>query len=119
LVILSGRDLSLDDRNEPDREESPVDAFNDSGAPPGRIVCVRYPETGGSARCACFPPANFRSASGAERDHHLVHIPMERFALAEEVANAALFLASDEASFITASAFVVDGGSTGAYITPE
>jgi NAD(P)-dependent dehydrogenase (short-subunit alcohol dehydrogenase family) len=48
----------------------------------------------------------------------LVHIPMGRFALASEVAAAAVFLASDDASFITASAFLVDGGITGAYTTP-
>jgi NAD(P)-dependent dehydrogenase (short-subunit alcohol dehydrogenase family) len=48
----------------------------------------------------------------------LVHIPMGRFARAEEIANAALFLASDESSFITASTFLVDGGISGAYVTP-
>jgi NAD(P)-dependent dehydrogenase (short-subunit alcohol dehydrogenase family) len=48
----------------------------------------------------------------------LVHIPMGRFALASEVAAAAAFLASDDASFITASTFLVDGGITGAYTTP-
>jgi NAD(P)-dependent dehydrogenase (short-subunit alcohol dehydrogenase family) len=48
----------------------------------------------------------------------LVHVPMGRFAVAEEIANAALFLASDESSFITASALNVDGGITGAYTTP-
>jgi NAD(P)-dependent dehydrogenase (short-subunit alcohol dehydrogenase family) len=48
----------------------------------------------------------------------LVHVPMGRFATAEEIANAALFLASDESSYITASAFTVDGGITGAYTTP-
>jgi len=53
------------------------------------------------------------------RERRLVHIPMGRFARAEEMASAALFLASDESSFITGSAFVVDGGITGAYITPE
>lgn len=58
-------------------------------------------------------------ADPKRRERRLVHIPMGRFARAEEMANAALFLASDEASFITASAFVVDGGITGAYITPE
>jgi NAD(P)-dependent dehydrogenase (short-subunit alcohol dehydrogenase family) len=48
----------------------------------------------------------------------LVHIPMGRFAEAEEIANAALFLASDESSFVTASTFLVDGGISGAYVTP-
>jgi len=49
----------------------------------------------------------------------LVHVPMGRFAHAEEIANAALFLASDESSFVTASTFLVDGGISGAYVTPE
>jgi NAD(P)-dependent dehydrogenase (short-subunit alcohol dehydrogenase family) len=49
----------------------------------------------------------------------LVHVPMGRFARAEEIANAAVFLASDESSFVTASAFLVDGGISGAYVTPE
>jgi NAD(P)-dependent dehydrogenase (short-subunit alcohol dehydrogenase family) len=49
----------------------------------------------------------------------LVHIPIGRFALASEIANAALFLASDESSFVTASTFLVDGGISGAYVTPE
>lgn len=48
----------------------------------------------------------------------LVHVPMGRFARAEEIANAVLFLASDESSFMTATAFIVDGGITGAYTTP-
>jgi NAD(P)-dependent dehydrogenase (short-subunit alcohol dehydrogenase family) len=49
----------------------------------------------------------------------LVHVPMGRFARAEEIANAALFLASDESSFVTASTFLVDGGISGAYTTPQ
>ncbi len=49
----------------------------------------------------------------------LVHIPLGRFGEAHEIANAALFLASDESSFITASSFLVDGGISGAYVTPE
>jgi NAD(P)-dependent dehydrogenase (short-subunit alcohol dehydrogenase family) len=48
----------------------------------------------------------------------LVHVPMGRFARAEEIANAALFLAGDESSFVTAATFTVDGGITGAYTTP-
>jgi len=48
----------------------------------------------------------------------LVHIPAGRFAEPDEIANAALFLASDESSFITASQFMVDGGISGAYVTP-
>jgi NAD(P)-dependent dehydrogenase (short-subunit alcohol dehydrogenase family) len=49
----------------------------------------------------------------------LVHIPMGRFAEATEIANAVLFLASDESSFVTAATFLVDGGISGAYVTPE
>jgi NAD(P)-dependent dehydrogenase (short-subunit alcohol dehydrogenase family) len=49
----------------------------------------------------------------------LVHVPMGRFARAEEIANAALFLASDESSYVNASTFLVDGGISGAYVTPE
>jgi NAD(P)-dependent dehydrogenase (short-subunit alcohol dehydrogenase family) len=48
----------------------------------------------------------------------LVHVPMGRFAQAQEIANAVLFLASDESSFVTASTFLVDGGISGAYTTP-
>jgi NAD(P)-dependent dehydrogenase (short-subunit alcohol dehydrogenase family) len=48
----------------------------------------------------------------------MVHIPMGRFAEAGEIADAVVFLASDESSFITASTFLVDGGISGAYVTP-
>ena len=48
----------------------------------------------------------------------MVHVPMGRFARARELANAVLFLASDESSFITATDFLVDGGLAGAYVTP-
>jgi NAD(P)-dependent dehydrogenase (short-subunit alcohol dehydrogenase family) len=49
----------------------------------------------------------------------LVHVPMGRFARAEEIAAAALFLAGDESSYVNASTFLVDGGISGAYVTPE
>jgi NAD(P)-dependent dehydrogenase (short-subunit alcohol dehydrogenase family) len=52
------------------------------------------------------------------RQRRLVHIPMGRFGEAKEIANAALFLASDESSFTTGSTFLVDGGITCAYTTP-
>jgi NAD(P)-dependent dehydrogenase (short-subunit alcohol dehydrogenase family) len=49
----------------------------------------------------------------------LVHVPMGRFGKAEEIANGVLFLASDESSFMTAATFLIDGGLSGAYVTPE
>jgi NAD(P)-dependent dehydrogenase (short-subunit alcohol dehydrogenase family) len=49
----------------------------------------------------------------------LAHVPMGRFASVEEIAQGALFLASDEASYVTASTFLVDGGISGAYTTPD
>jgi NAD(P)-dependent dehydrogenase (short-subunit alcohol dehydrogenase family) len=49
----------------------------------------------------------------------LVHLPMGRFAQPREIADAALFLASDESTYVTASTFLVDGGLSGAYTTPE
>src|SRR5215211_3718960 len=49
----------------------------------------------------------------------LVHLPMGRFAEAREIAQAALFLASDDSSYVNASTFLVDGGLSGAYVTPE
>jgi NAD(P)-dependent dehydrogenase (short-subunit alcohol dehydrogenase family) len=49
----------------------------------------------------------------------LVHLPMGRFADVREIANGVLFLASDESSYVTASTFLVDGGLSGAYVTPE
>jgi NAD(P)-dependent dehydrogenase (short-subunit alcohol dehydrogenase family) len=55
----------------------------------------------------------------AKKQRRLVHIPMGRFGEAQEIAYAALFLASDESSFVTGSNFLVDGGITSAYTTPE
>ena len=55
----------------------------------------------------------------AKKQRRLVHIPMGRFGESAEIAKAALFLASDESSYTTGATFVVDGGLTSAYITPE
>ena len=54
-----------------------------------------------------------------KKQRRLVHIPMGRFGLASEMAQAALFLASDESSYVTGTDFSVDGGITSAYVTPE
>ena len=53
-----------------------------------------------------------------KKQRRLVHIPMGRFGEAKEMAYAALFLASDESSFVTGTDFLVDGGITSAYVTP-
>jgi NAD(P)-dependent dehydrogenase (short-subunit alcohol dehydrogenase family) len=55
----------------------------------------------------------------AKKQRRLVHVPMGRFGEAEEIAKAALFLASDESSYMTGTEFLVDGGITAAYVTPE
>jgi NAD(P)-dependent dehydrogenase (short-subunit alcohol dehydrogenase family) len=57
-----------------------------------------------------------KDPEAAER--RLVHVPMGRFAQAREIANAVLFLASDDSTFVTATDFLVDGGIAGAYVTP-
>ncbi len=54
-----------------------------------------------------------------KKQRRLVHIPIGRFGEAAEMARAALYLASDESSFVTASTFLVDGGISSAYVTAE
>jgi NAD(P)-dependent dehydrogenase (short-subunit alcohol dehydrogenase family) len=54
-----------------------------------------------------------------KKQRRLVHIPVGRFGLAEEMAQAALYLASSESSYVTGTEFTVDGGITAAYVTPE
>ena len=54
-----------------------------------------------------------------KKQRRLVHVPMGRFGEASEMAQAALYLASDQSSYVTGTEFVVDGGITAAYVTPE
>ncbi len=54
-----------------------------------------------------------------KRERRLVHVPMGRFGEAKEMAQAALYLASEESSYVTGTSFLVDGGLTSAYVTPE
>jgi NAD(P)-dependent dehydrogenase (short-subunit alcohol dehydrogenase family) len=89
-----------------------------------RELGVQFARQGVRVNALCPGPVNtplltelFASDPEAAA-RRLVHIPMGRFAEAEEIANAVLFLASDESSFITASTFLVDGGISAAYVTP-
>ena len=89
-----------------------------------RELGVQFAREGVRVNALCPGPVNTPLlqelfAKDPERAaRRLVHIPVGRFAEPEEIANAVLFLASDESSFITASKFLVDGGITGAYVTP-
>lgn len=89
-----------------------------------RELGVQFARQGVRVNALCPGPVNTPLlqelfAKDPERAaRRLVHIPMGRFAEAHEIANAVLFLASDESSFITASQFLVDGGISGAYVTP-
>jgi NAD(P)-dependent dehydrogenase (short-subunit alcohol dehydrogenase family) len=89
-----------------------------------RELGVQFARDGVRVNALCPGPVNTPLlqelfAKDAERAaRRLVHIPLGRFAEPEEIANAVLFLASDESSFITASQFLVDGGISGAYVTP-
>jgi NAD(P)-dependent dehydrogenase (short-subunit alcohol dehydrogenase family) len=89
-----------------------------------REIAVEYARRGIRANALCPGPVNTPLlekllAEPAARARRLVHIPMGRLAEASEVARAALFLASDESSYVNGATFVVDGGITAAYVTPE
>ena len=89
-----------------------------------RELGVQFARQGVRVNALCPGPVNTPLlqdlfAKDAERAaRRLVHVPMGRFGEPEEMANAVLFLASDESSFMTASTFLVDGGISGAYVTP-
>jgi NAD(P)-dependent dehydrogenase (short-subunit alcohol dehydrogenase family) len=89
-----------------------------------RELGVQFARQGVRVNALCPGPVNTPLlqelfAKDEERAaRRLVHVPMGRFGEPEEMANAVLFLASDESSFITASTFLVDGGISGAYVTP-
>ena len=89
-----------------------------------RELGVQFARDGIRVNALCPGPVNTPMlqelfAKDPERAaRRLVHVPMGRFAEADEIAAAVTFLASDDASFITASTFLVDGGISGAYVTP-
>jgi len=89
-----------------------------------RELGVQFARDGVRVNALCPGPVNTPLlkelfAKDEERAaRRLVHVPMGRFGEPEEMANAVLFLASDESSFMTASTFLVDGGISAAYVTP-
>jgi NAD(P)-dependent dehydrogenase (short-subunit alcohol dehydrogenase family) len=89
-----------------------------------REIAVIYARQGLRANALCPGPimtpllAKFLS-DDAQRNRRLVHIPMGRFGEPIEIANGALFLASNESSWMTGQSLIIDGGITSAYVTPE
>lgn len=89
-----------------------------------REIAVEYARRG--IRCNALCPGPIETpllmqllSDDAKRQRRFVHIPMGRLGRAEELAKAALFLASDDASYMTGASLLVDGGITAAYVTPE
>jgi len=89
-----------------------------------REIAVEYARKG--IRCNALCPGPIETpllmqllSDEEKRQRRFVHIPMGRLGQAEELAKAALFLASDDSSFMTGTSLIVDGGITAAYVTPE
>jgi NAD(P)-dependent dehydrogenase (short-subunit alcohol dehydrogenase family) len=89
-----------------------------------RELGVEFARRGVRVNALCPGPVNtpllqeLFAKDPEQAERRLVHLPMGRFADAREIAQAALFLASDDSSYVTASTFLVDGGLTSAYVTP-
>ncbi|WP_324273580.1 3-oxoacyl-ACP reductase [Blastococcus brunescens] len=90
-----------------------------------RELGVQFAREGIRVNALCPGPVNtpllqeLFASDPARAARRLVHVPLGRFAQPEEIAAAVAFLASDDSSFMTASTFLVDGGISGAYVTPE
>lgn len=90
-----------------------------------RELGVQFARQGVRVNALCPGPVNtpllqeLFAKDPEKAKRRLVHLPMGRFAEAAEIASAVLFLASDESSYVNASTFLVDGGLSGAYVTPE
>jgi NAD(P)-dependent dehydrogenase (short-subunit alcohol dehydrogenase family) len=90
-----------------------------------RELGVEFARRGIRVNALCPGPVNtpllqeIFAKNPEQAERRLVHVPMGRFAEAREIAGAVLFLASDDASYVNASTFMVDGGLSGAYVTPE
>jgi NAD(P)-dependent dehydrogenase (short-subunit alcohol dehydrogenase family) len=90
-----------------------------------RELGIQFARQGVRVNALCPGPVNtpllqeLYAKDPTEAARRLVHLPMGRFAEAVEIANAVVFLASDESSYVNASTFLVDGGLSGAYVTPE
>jgi NAD(P)-dependent dehydrogenase (short-subunit alcohol dehydrogenase family) len=89
-----------------------------------REIAVEYARRG--IRCNALCPGPIETpllmqllSDDAKRQRRFVHIPMGRLGQADELAKAALFLASDDSSYMTGASLIVDGGITAAYVTPE
>ena len=90
-----------------------------------RELGIEFARRGVRVNAVCPGPVNTRllqelfANDPEQAARRLVHLPMGRFAEADEIARAMLFLASDDSSYITASTFMVDGGISAAYVTPD